>query len=112
MPAEARAILVKRAQVLLAQLAKRPERHVKSARGMPLGQHELVARPEDPMVQHQEQVKAREIAADMPDSTLIMHSEESSLAPSRRSSQDRVELFMGSDAATGGNTQGLESREP
>jgi len=44
---------------------------------MSLGEDELVFGTKNPMAQRQQQVKAREVASDMPDSTLIMHPEQS-----------------------------------
>jgi hypothetical protein len=44
---------------------------------VPLGQAELVLGAKDPMVQNQQQVKAGEIASEMPNPTLMMHLEKS-----------------------------------
>ena len=63
------------------------------------------------MVQDQQEVEAREIASDVPDSTLIMHAEQPKLGATCRSSQDRVELSIGNDAALAGNEQDLGSRD-
>ena len=79
MTAEPRAILVKRAQILLGQLAERPERDIVGPGGVPLRKDELIRWKQNAVVQGQQEVKAREIASDMPDSTLIMHSEKSKL---------------------------------
>ena len=75
MTAEPRAILVERAQILVGQLAKRPERDIVGPGGVPLRKDELIRWKQNAVVQDQQEVKAREIASDMPDSTLIMHAQ-------------------------------------
>src|SRR5271166_3112992 len=79
MTAEPRPVLMKHAQVLLGQLAKRPERHIVGPGGVPFRKDKLIRWEKNAVVQDQQEVKAREIASDMPNSTLIMHSEKSKL---------------------------------
>ena len=75
MTAEPRPVLMKHAQVLLCQLAKRPERHIVGPGGVPFRKDKLIRWEKNAVVQDQQEVKAREIASDVPDPTLIMHSE-------------------------------------
>ena len=58
MTAEPRTIPVERAQVLLGQLAERPERHIIRPGGVTLGKHKLVCWTKNPMVQGQQNIKA------------------------------------------------------
>ena len=66
---------MKRAQILLGQLAERPERDIVGSGGVPLRKDELIRWKQNAVVQGQQEVKAREIASDMPDPTLIMHAQ-------------------------------------
>ena len=51
-------IPVERAQILLRQLAERPERHVIGAGGVTLGKNELVFWTKNSMVQGEQKIKA------------------------------------------------------
>ena len=75
MTAEPRAILVETAQVQLGQLAKRPERHIIAPRRRAPWKAQTGPLDREPDGARQQDVKAREIAADMPNPTLVMHSE-------------------------------------
>ena len=75
MAAQARAVLVKEARSVVAQLAECPERHVVGASRMPLGQHESIGRVEDPWYRDQQQVEAGEVAPDVPHAALEVHAE-------------------------------------
>ena len=76
MAAQARAILVKKSKVVVAQLADSPECYVVGTSGVSLGQHEMIGWVEDLVVKNQQQVKAREIAPDVPDTALEVHPEQ------------------------------------
>src|SRR5205823_4960592 len=81
MSAQPRPIPVELAKVLLREPIERPERDVIGPGRVALGEHELVAGPEDVMMQDEEEVQARKVTADVADAALVMHPEQSSTRP-------------------------------
>ncbi len=78
MGAEEGRLAMKLVQVFLAKMARRPEGDIQSPGRMTLGEQEHVVLLEHRVMQGQEDLQCREIAADMADLALVVHAQQAS----------------------------------